>query len=256
MAGSDDPSRPREKAPPSPADGVAWQPTHGYSQHVAWDGEGVVKTFTADSLDRRRNELAALQSLHHAIPLPRVLPTRDPATIRMTFVPGILAEEWVAARGPDRDLRHTRFLQQCGEVLRRLHQLGCAPLAGEDTPGQGSVIVHGDLAPYNVIVDAEDGAVRAVIDWELLHFGSPIEDLAWLEWNMRIWYAPTPGVLDALYEAYGSLPAWRDRHQAMIDRCRPHLERSQRPSFPTDVAERWAAHVERTYAFEEVVART
>ena len=256
MAGSEDPSRAGARSLPAPIDGVAWQPRHGYSQHVAWDGEAVVKTFTADSRDRCRNELAALHSLHPAIPVPPALPTNDPATIRMRFVPGILAEDWVADRGPDRNQRHTRFLQQCGELLRRLHQLGCDPLAGKDIPGQGSVIVHGDLAPYNVIVAADDGAVRAVIDWELVHFGSAIEDLAWLEWNMRIWYAPTSGVLDALYEAYGSLPAWRDRHQAMIDRCRPHLERSQRPSFPIAVAERWAAQMERTQAFEEVVART
>lgn len=49
-----------------------------------------------------------------------------------------------------------------------------------------------------MIVDPVTGAVRAVIDWELARIGDPIEDLALLEWNMRIWYRssrerdPTP----------------------------------------------------------------
>lgn len=101
-------------------------------------------------------------------------------------------------------------MQQCGDQLRRLHQLGCDPLAGGDIPGEGPVVVHGDFAPYNIVVDPEDGAVRAVIDWELVHFGASVEDLAWLEWNLRIWYSPQAGVLEALYQAYGSLPPWRD----------------------------------------------
>ncbi|NYH92877.1 phosphotransferase [Actinopolymorpha rutila] len=214
-----------------------------------------MKTFSADAFDRRRNEFAALRSVQHVVPVPQVLPTADPASIRMTFVPGILGQEWVAQDGPDRNLRHTRLMQQCGIVLRGLHDLGSdAPVEG--VPGEGPVLVHGDFAPYNLIVDAETGELQAVIDWELAHRGSPVEDLAWLEWNMRIWYSPDDQVLEALYEAYGSLPAWRDRHQAMIDRCRPPLEASRRPSFPADVAERWAVHMERTYAFDEVVGRT
>lgn len=126
-------------------------------------------------------------------------------------------------------------------------------LPRREHPRRRTVIVHGDFAPYNIIVDADNGEVRAVIDWELVHLGTPLEDLAWLEWYMRIWYHPQAGVLDALYAAYGPLPSWRSRHQAMIDRCLPHVERSKHPTFPLDVAERWKLHMERTYAFEEVV---
>ena len=42
----------------------------------------------------------------------------------------------------------------------------------------GAAIVHGDFRLGNVIV-AEDG-LRAVLDWELVHVGDPLEDLAWL----------------------------------------------------------------------------
>ncbi len=40
-----------------------------------------------------------------------------------------------------------------------------------------TTLVHGDLRMGNVIVD-EDG-LAAVIDWEFIHRGDPIEDLAW-----------------------------------------------------------------------------
>jgi aminoglycoside phosphotransferase (APT) family kinase protein len=39
-------------------------------------------------------------------------------------------------------------------------------------------VVHGDFRNGNLIV-GEDG-VRAVLDWELVHVGDPIEDLGWL----------------------------------------------------------------------------
>jgi aminoglycoside phosphotransferase (APT) family kinase protein len=46
-------------------------------------------------------------------------------------------------------------------------------------PGQAArTVVHGDFRLGNVIV-GEDG-LRAVLDWELVHIGDPLEDLAWL----------------------------------------------------------------------------
>ena len=124
------------------------------------------------------------------------------------------------------------------------------PLAGD-----GPVIVHGDFAPYNIIVDPDDGTIRAVIDWELGHHGEAVEDLAWMEWNMRIWYSPQPSVLEAFYESYGELPAWRDRHASMLDRCERHAVRALRPSYPSPQARaRWVEHLERTRTFTEIVA--
>lgn len=40
-----------------------------------------------------------------------------------------------------------------------------------------TTLVHGDLRMGNVIVDPD--GLAAVIDWELMHIGDPIEDLAW-----------------------------------------------------------------------------
>lgn len=38
--------------------------------------------------------------------------------------------------------------------------------------------VHGDFRTGNLLVDPQ-GVIRAVLDWEMLHLGDPLEDLAW-----------------------------------------------------------------------------
>ena len=47
-----------------------------------------------------------------------------------------------------------------------------------DPRARATTIVHGDLRLGNVIVD--DHGLAAAIDWELVHVGDPLEDLAWL----------------------------------------------------------------------------
>ena len=41
---------------------------------------------------------------------------------------------------------------------------------------QPAVIVHGDLGPGNFMI--QDGRIRALIDWEMVRIGHPLEDLA------------------------------------------------------------------------------
>ena len=71
-------------------------------------------------------------------------------------------------------------------------------------PSTGAAIVHGDLRMGNVIV-GEDG-LRAAIDWELVHLGDPLEDLAWLCVKAWRFGSPLPvggvGTLDQLLGAY------------------------------------------------------
>jgi aminoglycoside phosphotransferase (APT) family kinase protein len=52
----------------------------------------------------------------------------------------------------------------------------------------GAVISHGDLRLGNLIVD--DDGLAAVIDWEFVHAGDPLEDLAWL--CVRAWRFGSP----------------------------------------------------------------
>jgi aminoglycoside phosphotransferase (APT) family kinase protein len=44
-------------------------------------------------------------------------------------------------------------------------------------PDRPARLVHGDVGPGNFIFGA-DGRVRAIIDWEVVHMGHPLEDLA------------------------------------------------------------------------------
>jgi aminoglycoside phosphotransferase (APT) family kinase protein len=43
------------------------------------------------------------------------------------------------------------------------------------------VLVQGDTGPGNFMY--ADGRITAIIDWELAHFGDPMDDLAWLSWR-------------------------------------------------------------------------
>jgi hypothetical protein len=76
-------------------------------------------------------------------------------------------------------------------------------------------IVHGDLRLGNVIVD--ERGLAAAIDWELVHLGDPLEDLAWL--GVKAWRFGAPlevgglGTIDELVAAYeraGGRPVDRD----------------------------------------------
>ena len=43
------------------------------------------------------------------------------------------------------------------------------------------VLVQGDTGPGNFLY--ENGLVTGVIDWELAHFGDPMDDIAWMSWR-------------------------------------------------------------------------
>lgn len=45
-------------------------------------------------------------------------------------------------------------------------------------PAQRLCIVHGDFRSGNFLVD-DDNRLRAIVDWEMVHPGDPLEDLAW-----------------------------------------------------------------------------
>ncbi|MBA4179080.1 MAG: phosphotransferase family protein [Anaerolinea sp.] len=93
-------------------------------------------------------------------------------------------------------------------AFRWLHQN--MPLADDCT------LVHGDFRLGNFMFD--EGGLRGVIDWELAHWGDPMEDLGWLA--VKSWRfggkQPMAGVGDreAFFEAYeaaGGFPVDRKR---------------------------------------------
>jgi aminoglycoside phosphotransferase (APT) family kinase protein len=89
-------------------------------------------------------------------------------------------------------------------------------LARHRPASMGSVIVHGDFRLGNLIVDSS--GLAAVLDWELVHRGDPLEDLGWF--CVRAWRfgeeARAAGGLGSVedlisgYERAGGAPVDRD----------------------------------------------
>jgi aminoglycoside phosphotransferase (APT) family kinase protein len=145
-------------------------------------------------------------------------------------------------------LARPRLARQCGDFLARLHQLPVDAVDGlvdEDSlatyrdsyelldqrsaafelafrwlearrpPVTGRTVVHGDFRLGNLIVDGD--GLAAVLDWELVHRGDPVEDLGWL--CTRAWrfgaeppvggFGTREDLLDAYAEA-GGIPVSPD----------------------------------------------
>ncbi len=126
-----------------------------------------------------------------------------------TIARRILRDEQFAAVRP-------RLAEQCGEILARIHsippeaipgleshdvladvaamihtfddpspalELGLDWLARNRPPSAGDAVLHGDFRNGNLVV-GPDG-IRAVLDWELIHRGDPMQDLGYL--CVRAW---------------------------------------------------------------------
>jgi aminoglycoside phosphotransferase (APT) family kinase protein len=79
-------------------------------------------------------------------------------------------------------------------------------------PQQHATVVHGDYRLDNVIL-APDGAVRAIVDWELWTFGDPLADLA----LMLVYWVESGDAHPPLGAAATTLPGFPAR-QALIER--------------------------------------
>lgn len=77
--------------------------------------------------------------------------------------------------------------------------------------GSGRALVHGDFRNGNLIVD--ETGLRAVLDWELVHVGDPMEDLGWLCTNAWRFGSPFPvggfGPLGDLLDGYAEIAGTR-----------------------------------------------
>jgi aminoglycoside phosphotransferase (APT) family kinase protein len=53
-------------------------------------------------------------------------------------------------------------------------------------------LVHGDYRLGNFLIerDGEGARLRGILDWELVHLGDPLEDLAW--YSSELWRGGTP----------------------------------------------------------------
>ena len=110
--------------------------------------------------------------------VPRFVSTDD-GYQRLTYLPGTAAKRpWPQA------LQSTDWMTDLGRWLGQVHDATRDFELDADTtfawgptePSPHHVVTHGDLGPWNMLVD--DGTFAGVIDWEFARFGPPLDDLA------------------------------------------------------------------------------
>jgi len=184
------------------------------------------------------------------VPVPHVLHAGDDAGGVPFVVMRHVGGETIARRILRDDaysVARTRLVAQCAHALARLHAVDPGEATDLDDPDQLDFwratldrldqprpafeiafrwlaanrpavqprrIVHGDFRLGNLVVDSN--GLAAVLDWELAHRGSPLEDLGWL--CVKAWRfgaaPPVAGLGDydeliAAYESAGGRPVDR-----------------------------------------------
>ncbi|NUR69918.1 MAG: phosphotransferase [Hamadaea sp.] len=179
---------------------------YGFLNETARTGDEVVKTYVGvTARERRDTELAALRTAAPFVPVPQVVRVDDdPPVLRLAFVPGVNA----VARLESSPLPVLGTLGACVRDFQRAYA----------DAHNGQILVHGDCGPQNFLL-SPTGSVVALLDWEWAHPGPPITDIAWLEWVVRHHYPAAVSGIPALYEAYGTVPPWPQRHAAMLSLC-------------------------------------
>lgn len=128
-------------------------------------------------------------------------------------------------------------LAACGRTLNLINQR---------LPG----LVHGDFGPQNILFTADAEDVVGVLDWEFAHEGSPIEDIAWCEWIVRMHHPGAATQLTVFFEAFGTRPTWQARHAEMLRRCASLQELCRRWGDHNGVA-LWNSRLDATLAWVE-----
>ena len=200
--------------------------------------------------DGMATEVAVVRAAARAgVPVPAVV--ADATTDGSLGAPGMVVERLAGEAIPRRILRDGAFVEarhdlvrQCGEALAAVHripledipplsdvdqlefyrgvldalrephpalELGFAWLERHRPVASESTVVHGDFRLGNLLVGPQ--GLVAALDWELVHLGDPMEDLAWLA--VRAWRFGSSGAvaglgsradLAAAYEAAGGAP--------------------------------------------------
>jgi hypothetical protein len=196
---------------------------HSYTNDTTHDDSIVVKQYRGPRAEqRRRRELRALDCLSGLLPIPPLV-SSDEDSITTGLIPGSHGQALLRA-GNVRIV-----LEACGHVLRQLQQLGTEPLGStngrEAEHSNSSVIVHGDFGPNNLLIDPDTGTATALVDWEWMHIGEPVEDLVWCEWILRTFHPEVVPHLDVFHAAYGRhVPGWSVRKAAMLRQCQKFME--------------------------------
>ncbi len=90
-----------------------------------------------------------------------------------------------------------------------------------------------------------------MVDWEWVHAGDPVEDVAWCEWIVRMHHPEHADALTSFLDAYGHRPPWPARHQAMVERCRALLALAEQRQRRGEAARLWQQRIKATESWTE-----
>jgi aminoglycoside phosphotransferase (APT) family kinase protein len=174
--------------------------------HVLNAGDGLGTGFIMERIEGESLAPRILREAAYAEARPKLPRQLGEAAARIHTVtaPGLRhAPARASLEAAEADYRARRGGRPVVEwALRWLHD----HLPADDAP---STVVHGDLRHGNIMVGPE--GLRAVLDWEGVHIGDPMEDLGWLcvtSWRFGEVENPVGGLgsreeLFAGYEAAG-----------------------------------------------------
>jgi hypothetical protein len=225
------------------ADAAAQRLKHGYTNATATDGRTVVKRFLGPDADvRQHNEVIALTTLAGVLPVPPVVAEVD-GEITLGLAGGRPGQELLEEQ-PE------RVLYAVGLLARRLAAVDLSLVAALDAVPTGTVLVHGDFGPQNLLLDPSTVEPTALLDWEFAHIGDPVEDVAWAEWIVRTHHPHLAPALSALFDGLGGEPPWRVRQESMLEKCRWLLGFARRwPGAGTSGVALWQRRLAATEAF-------
>lgn len=186
---------------------------HGYTNTTAADGATVVKRYRGpDAEARQRNEVTALTQLAGHAPVPPVLAV-GVGQVTLGLMPGRAGQELLEEQPEP-------VLYAAGRLARRLATVEVSLVAGLDATPTGSVLVHGDFGPQNLLLNEQTAEPTALVDWEFAHIGDPVDDIAWAEWIVRTHHSHLVPALPALFAGYGTELPWPVRQESMLAKCR------------------------------------
>ena len=206
--------------------------------------KGIEKRYEgSDSFDRAEREFACLTGLLGRCLVPEILEF-DPST------PVLVVSEIGGGHGQELidKGRVSQVLRLIGRQLSDLQSFDPSTVPG--LTRRGDVIVHGDYGPQNILFLLDPMRVSGVLDWELAHMGSAVEDFAWAEWIIRTHHPDALEDLPELFSGSHLCFSWSDRQAAMVRQCRHHLAYCEASGLDSAASD-WRRRLEATESWNE-----
>ena len=183
---------------------------HGYTNRTTARGGRVTKTYRGPgAVARQQREELALRALAARLPVATVAESR-PRSLVLDRIAGRHGQDLITAGHGD------AVMFALGAILRDVQAI--VPEFYGEFDGSG-VLVHGDFGPQNALLAVRNDSVVLLADWEWSTVGSPVNDLAWAEFIVRLHHPADVGSLQALFDGYGERPPWDERQAAMTERA-------------------------------------